>query len=95
MFQRKICEIFKDMSNVFGIAIDILVAGCKAGRKDHDKTIYRVLQRYRQSNLKLNKDKCHFTCMPVPFFGEVISQNGAKPDAQKIKALMEMPPPKL
>ena len=29
----------------------------------------------------------------VPLFGEVISQNGVKPDLQKIKALMEMPPP--
>ena len=41
----------------------------------------------------LNKDTCHFKCTSVPLFGENISQNGIKPDPQKIKALMEMPPP--
>ena len=53
----------------------------------------RMLQRGRQVNLKLNKYKCHFWCTSVPFFGEVISQSRVKPDPQKVKALMEMPPP--
>ena len=59
------------MPNVFGIADDILVAGYKADGKDHDKTVQRVLQRCRQVNLQLNKDKCHFRHTSVPFFGEV------------------------
>ena len=62
-------EIFKDLPNVFGIANDILVAGYEADGKDHDKTVWRVLQRCRQVNLKLDKDKCHFRCTSVPFFG--------------------------
>ena len=37
MFQRKIDEIFKELSNVFSIADDILVAGYEADGKDHDK----------------------------------------------------------
>ena len=47
MFQRKIDEIFKDMPNVFGIADDILVARYEADDKDHDETVWRVLQRCR------------------------------------------------
>ena len=43
---------------------------------------------------RTNKDKCHFRCTSVPFFGEVISRNGVKPDPQNLKALTEMPPPK-
>ena len=61
MFQRKIDEIFKDMPNVFGIVDDILVAGYEADGTNHDKTVWRVLQRWRQVNLKLNRDKCHFS----------------------------------
>ena len=57
MFQRKIDEIFKDTPNAFGIADDILVVGYEGDGKDHDKTVQRVLQRCRQVNLKLNKDK--------------------------------------
>ena len=33
--------------------------------------------------------------MSFPFFGEIISWNGVKPNPQKIKVLMEMPPPKV
>ena len=95
MFQRKIDEIFKDMPNMIGIADDILVAVYEANCKDHDETVRRMLQRCRQVNLKLNKDKCHYRCTSVPFFGEIISWNGVKPDPQKIKALLEMPPPKI
>ena len=80
---------------MFGIADDILVAGYEADGKVHDETIWKVLQRCRQVTLKLDKDKCHFRCTSVPFFGEIISWNGVKPDLQKIKALMEMPLPKI
>ena len=43
---------------------------------------------------KLNKDKCHFKCMSIPFFGEVVSREGIQPDPQKIRALAEMLAPK-
>ena len=95
MFQRKIDEIFKDLSNVFGIADDILVTGYEADGKYHDETVWKMLQRCRQVNLKLNKDKCHFRCTSVPFSEDIISQHGVKPDQQKIMALMEMQPPKI
>ena len=41
----------------------------------------------------LNKEKCHFSCMFIPFFGEVILRYGVQQDPQKIRALMEMPSP--
>ena len=82
------------MPNVFGIVDDILVTVYEADRKDHDDIAQRVQQRCRQVNSKLNKDKCHFRCTSVPFFEEVILQNGVKPDTQKITTLMEMPPSK-
>ena len=81
MFQRKMNEIFKDIPNVFGIADDILVAGYETDGKDHDEKLQRVLQRCRQVNLKLNKDKCQYRCTSVPFFGKIISWNGVKLDS--------------
>ena len=50
-------------------------------------------QRCKEVNLKLNKEKCHFRCTSIPFFGEVISRRRVQPDPQTIKALMDMPPP--
>ena len=40
------------------------------------------------------KDKCHFTCTQVPFFGKTTARNDVKADSQKLKAMMEMAPPK-
>ena len=48
----------------------------------------------QDENLKLNKEKCHFRCTSIPFFGEVVSRQGIQPDPQKVRALTEMPAPK-
>ena len=93
MFQRKIDQMFNDMPNVFGIADDILAVTYEDDGRDHDDTVQKVLHRCKNVKLKLNKNKHHFRCTSVPFFGEVISRNGVQPDPQKIKALIEMPPP--
>ena len=94
MFQHKIDKIFNDMQNVFGIADDILVIGYNKDGADHDEAVYKVLKWCQDVNLKLNKGKCHFRCMSIPFFGEVTSRQGVQSDPQKVKALMEMPAPK-
>ena len=93
MFQSKGDKIFKELLIVFGIADDILVVRYENDGKDHDDILWRVLQICKQVNLKLNKDKCHFRCTSVPFFGEVISWHTVKQDPQKLKALIKMPSP--
>ena len=83
MFQHKIDEIFNDMSNVFGIADDILVIGYDKNREDHGEAVYSVLRQCQDVNLKLNKEKCHFRCTSILFFGEVVLREGVQPDPQK------------
>ena len=94
MFQQKIDEIFNNMPNVFGIAYDILVIGYDKDGADHGEAVYNVLKWCQDVNLKLNKDKCHFNCTSIPFFGKVVSRDGVHLDLWKIKALTEMPAPK-
>ena len=53
-----------------------------------------MLRQCQDVNLKLNKDKCHFRCTSIPFFGEVVSREGIHPDLQKIRALTKMQAPK-
>ena len=69
MSQCKTDKIFKDLPNAFGIMDDNLVVGYDGDGKDHDKTLWQVLQICWNANLKLNKDKCHFRWTSVPFFG--------------------------
>ena len=83
MFQHKIDEIFNDIPNVFRIADDILVIEYNNDGKDHDEAVYDVLKRCWDVNLKLNKDKCHFRCMSIPFFGEISLQRLCPTRSQK------------
>ena len=70
MFQHKIDEVFNDIPSVFDIADDILVIGYDKDGTDHNRTVYKVLRCCQDVNLKLNKDKCHFRCTSIPFFGD-------------------------
>ena len=83
MFQCKIDEIFSNMPNVLDITDDILVIGYEEDGVAHDAAVCKVLQHCEEVNLKLNKEKCHFRCMYIPFFGEVLSRDGVQPDPQK------------
>ena len=94
MFQCKINEIFNDMPNIFGIADNSLVMGYDEDGTDHNEAVYNVLRHYKEVNLKLNKDKCHFRCTSIPFFGKVVSRKGIQPDPQNIIVLTDMPAPK-
>ena len=81
------------MPNIFDIMDDILVIGYDDNGTDHHTMVHKVLKRCEEVNLKLNKEKCHFRCTSIPFLREVISKRVVQPDLQKIKALMDMPPP--
>ena len=94
MFQQKIDKIFNDMPNVFVIADNIFMKGYNKDGADHEKAVYKVLKQCQDVNLKCNKEKCHFRCMSIPFFGEVVSRHAVHPDTQKVKALTEILVPK-
>ena len=94
MFQCKIDEIFNDVPNVFGIADGILVIGYDEDGTEHNDAVYNVLRCCKEVNLKLNKEKCHFRCMSLPFFDKVVLRKGVQPDPQKVKALTDMLVPK-
>ena len=94
IFQHKIDEIFSDMPNIFGIVDDILVIGYNEDGVVHDAAVCNMLWQCEEVNLKLNKEKCHFMCISIPFFGEVISREGVQPDSPKIEVLTHMLAPK-
>ena len=88
MFQCKIDKIFSDMPNVFGIVDHILVTGYNENGADHDAAVHKVLQQCEEVNLKLNKEKCHFRCTSIPFFGEVISWDGVPNNKKELQAFL-------
>ena len=61
--------------------------------EQHDVCLRQVLNRCREGNLKLNREKCHFRVSEVHCVGHVLSADGVKPDPKKVKAIIAMPTP--
>jgi len=94
VFQKKVDETFGDLPGVTGIADDIVVFGTKEDGSDHDMNLRRVLERARETGIRLNPDKMKLKCEKIPFFGNVIGANGLEPDPKKLEAIANMTTPK-
>lgn len=60
----------------------------------HIENLSAVFQKLRSFNLKLQPDKCEFLRKEVGYLGHVITEDGLKPDPNKIKSVQEFPVPK-
>ena len=82
---------------MFRIFDDLLITGkgstATEAAKDHDSNLRRLLERCRERNIKLNKDKFKFKCSKVPFIGHLLTNEGIKPDPRKVEAICNMPRP--
>ncbi len=82
LFSGYPCEIIVD---------DILVTG--RDLEEHDKNLKAVLDRAREVGLRLNPNKCKFRQSQVSYVGHLMTDEGCKPDPEKVAAIAEMPVP--
>jgi hypothetical protein len=66
---------------------DVLIHG--RDEEEHDTHLRKVLDRAREVNMGLNGDKCKFYRTEVAYVGHVISEEGVKPDPDKIRTIIE------
>jgi hypothetical protein len=90
-FHRKIHCLFEDIEGVDTMMDDIIVWG--ATREEHDERLRKVLEKARSANLKLNQSKCQFGLNELTYLGDVLCNEGVKPDPNKTKAIYDMPRP--
>ena len=97
LFQARMHEALRGLAGVVCIADDILVTGSgddlQAAQRDHDKNVVALLERCRQLNIKLNKDKFQLNRQEVRFMGHKLTANGLQIDDRKVAAVLQMPPP--
>ena len=96
-FECKLHETLDDLPGVVVLRDDVLVTGYGETHEeaviDHDTNLARLLQRARETNLKLNKSKINLRKSEVKFMRHVITDEGLIPDPDKVKAVEEMPRP--
>jgi len=96
-WQRRLHEVLYNLEGVACIADDILVYGCgktvNEANADHDTKLTGLLNRCRERGIRLNKDKFKYKRDTVSYMGHELTSNGLKIDANKVKAIRDMPAP--
>ena len=52
-----------------------------------------MLQRCRDANMSLNKDKCVIKTQELKYLGHIISPHGVNADPSKVAAIVDIPVP--
>ena len=84
-------ELLSGLPGVVSIADDLVVYG--ADKAEHDRHLHLLLQRARAKQLVLNAAKCTIGASEVPFFGNIYSAEGVRPDPEKVQAIRDFTPP--
>ena len=91
LFQQKMDELFEGMEGVTPLIDDVIIHGTT--REEHDNHLRAALEKASEAKLKLNPDKLSIGVSQVEYFGHLITDEGLKPDPEKVKAIKNMPPP--
>ncbi|CAC5412463.1 unnamed protein product [Mytilus coruscus] len=96
-YQRRQDQTVEGLPGVRSIVDDILIYGEgdteEEAIDDHDRKFRALMERCRERNLKLNKEKLKLKLKEVRFIGHLVTSEGLKPDPEKIRAVMDMPKP--
>lgn len=91
VFHKIIHNLFVQVPGVNTMMDDIVVWG--STQEEHDDRLKKVLDIAREANLKLNRDKCEFNVSQMTFIGDLIGQDGVRPDPKKVAAIRNMERP--
>ena len=93
-YQRLMNRMFAPQigRNVQVYVDDMLVKSRR--EEDHLKDLREIFDTLRSYNMKLNPGKCAFGVMAGKFLGFMVSQKGIEANPNKIRAIMEMKPPR-
>ena len=93
-YQRAMVALLHDMMHKeVEVYVDDMIAKSKEG-EDHLRVLKKLFERLRQFQLKLNPEKCTFGVTSGKLLGFVVSQRGIEVDPDKVKAIIDLPPPR-
>ncbi|KAK5773320.1 hypothetical protein PVK06_049626 [Gossypium arboreum] len=95
IYQRAMVTLFHDMMHKeIEVYIDDMIAKSR-GEEEHVVNLKKLFERLRKFQLKLNPAKCTFGATSGKFLGFIVSERGIEVDPNKIKAIQELPPPRM
>ncbi|PKI74514.1 hypothetical protein CRG98_005091 [Punica granatum] len=92
-YQQAMVTLFHDMMHKeIEVYVNDMIAKFKEG-EDHLVNLKRLFGRLRKYKLRLNPAKCTFGVKSGKLLGFIVSEKGIEVDPDKVKAIMELPPP--
>ena len=93
-YQRLMNKMFAHQlgRNVQVYVDDMLVKSVR--ENDHLSDLQETFDTLRSYNMKLNPSKCVFGVTAEKFLGLMVSQRGIEVNPEKVRAIMELKPPK-
>ena len=85
LFQKRMKMILEGLSGVVCQMDDILIFG--SSQEEHNSRLLAVLQRLKERNVTLNREKCEFSKKSVKFLGHLIDGQGIRADPDKTSGL--------
>ena len=85
VYHRSMEQMFEGLEGVRIFVDDILIWGFD--QVSHDARLAHALERVKQYNLKLKKEKCEISKSEITFLGDRLSRHGIQPGLEKIEAI--------
>jgi len=93
-FQRVMDNVLGDLiGNVCLVYLDDIIIFSPSLQK-HISDIKLVFSKLLNANLKIQPAKCNFLRKEIDFLGHIVTQEGVKPNPNKIQAIKDFPCPK-
>ena len=75
--------------------MEVIFDNIIAAEDDHEQNeiMRKLLQRARDKNVKFNPAKLQYNVSEVKYMGNIVSESGLKLHAEKVQAIIQMPPP--
>lgn len=85
LWQKFMDKLLQDLAGVKCFFDDIIIQG--SCEDELLQRLRQVLQKLKESNLRVNKEKCHFFKQCINYLGHTIDKNGLHKNKDKIKAI--------
>ena len=94
-YQRATTTLFHDMMHQdVKVYVDDMIVKSR-DESNHLEALKRFFERIRQFRLTLNPKKCTFGVTFGKLLGYMVSERGIKADPDKIRAILDMPTPRI
>ena len=93
-FQRLMDNVLKGLleNTCFVYLDDIIIYATSL--EEHMLKLQKVFKRLEEANFKIKIDKCSFLRKEIKYLGHIITEDGVKPNPEKIEAITKYPIPK-